>query len=214
MTSPRPDDFPLEWLAAYADGELTSSERARVERWLSDNPEARELLETQESLGPDNTEFWRAARPAEPSPDQWSTANDEIGGAIPVSPRTNWTGWLGTIGLVAMAASLLLLLPGPDHRCPNMDGVPEAPCEPAPSFDDEPFPIASADDVRILSLPESAANLLVAGDHPLRDSMFLLARFGEIEFHGIGSDLAGRFPEMPNDPKTEEIPMIWAPREP
>ena len=60
--------------------------------------------------------------------------------------------------------------------------------------------MASADDVRILSLPEAAANLLVVGDHPLRDSLLFLARADEIEFHSIGADLAGRFPEMPIDP--------------
>jgi hypothetical protein len=110
--------------------------------------------------------------------------------------------------------TLLFLLPAPDHPCPVPPPVFDCPAEPAPPSADEPYPIAAADDVRILSLPESAADLLCVGEHPLQSSGFLLARFGEIEFHGIGSDLAGRFPEMPNDPSPEDIPMIWAPREP
>jgi hypothetical protein len=213
MTSPRFDDLPPEWLAAYADGELTAAERARVERWLAEYPEARELLDAQESLGPGNTEFWQAVRPPEPSAAEWAAARERID-ATPPEPRKTWAGWLGTIGLVATAASLVLLLPPADRPCPDRHRIVEEPQTPTPRSEEEPFPMAMADDVRILSLPETAANFLVIGEHPLRDSLLQLARFHEIEFHGIGSDLAGRFPEVPSDPHPEDVPMIWAPREP
>jgi hypothetical protein len=213
MTGPRHDDFPPEWLAAYADGELTDAERARVERWLSENPEAREFLDAQESLGLGNTELWQAVRPPNPSPEEWSATYDGIGSVAP-EPQKAWAGWVGTIGLLGTAASLLILLPAPDRHCPNQPPIIENLLQPTAPSDEEPYQIAAADEVRILSLPESAANLLVVGEHPLQSSMFLLARFGEIEFHGIGSDLAGRFPEMPIDPHPDDIPMIWAPREP
>jgi hypothetical protein len=74
--------------------------------------------------------------------------------------------------------------------------------------------MATSEEVRIISLPESAANMLVVGEHPLRGVSMNMARFGEVEFLGIGSDLAGKFPEVPTDSATEEIPMIWAPRAP
>jgi hypothetical protein len=212
MNDPRPDNLPLEWLAAYADGELTPRERARVENWLAENLDARELLECQESLGPNNTEFWQLAQPPSPLPAQWLRLRNAIDAAQPVQPRRSWTRWLGAAGLLATAASLLVIVGAFDRPTPESPSIVEAP--PLTPVADEPYAMASADDVRIISLPEAAANLLVVGDHPLNGSSMSLARFGEVEFLGIGSDLAGRFPAMPSDANTEEIPMIWAPRDP
>jgi hypothetical protein len=113
---------------------------------------------------------------------------------------------------MATAATLLLALP-PAQR----PGPVAPPADPAPlavPADDEPFVMATDADVRIISLPESAVDLLVVGNHPMGDPLLLLARADEIEFHGIGSDPAGRFPDVPADPATEEPPMIWAPRAP
>jgi hypothetical protein len=74
--------------------------------------------------------------------------------------------------------------------------------------------MASADEVQIISLPEEAAHLLVVGEHPLRGQAVVLAKADEIEFLGIGTDLAGRFPELPTDVAPDDAPMIWAPRDP
>jgi len=38
------------WLTAYVDGELTDEERARVEAWLTRNPEVRAEVEAQQHL--------------------------------------------------------------------------------------------------------------------------------------------------------------------
>jgi Putative zinc-finger len=210
MTPRTPDDLPPDWLAAYADGELSPEDRARVEQWLAEDPEARELLDAQESLGRSNTEFWNAVRPQSPSPSQWAGAFGQIAPrANP--PRRAWAGWLGTAGLLATAATLILAMPGPQNPCLNAppDDLPGAP---APSVDDEPYAMASADDVRIISLPEAAARLILVGEHPLGDSIVLLAQADEIVYYGVGSDLAGRFPEVPADPNAQDPPMIWAPR--
>lgn len=212
MTGPRPDDLPPELLAGYADGELSGRDRARVERWLADHPEARELLEGQESLSPSNTEFWAAVRPPEPSAAQWAEVRDGIRANGPRPSRRGWIALVGAIGLMATAATLLLALPAL-NRPLRVDPHP-LPVVPPPGEDDEPFAMAGADDVRIVSLPEAAAGLLVVGRHPLGDTDLVLARADEIEFHGVGSDLAGRFPEVPNDPAADDAPMIWAPREP
>ena len=45
MNRRTPDDLPPELLAAYADGELGPHARDRVERWLADHPEAREIVD-------------------------------------------------------------------------------------------------------------------------------------------------------------------------
>src|SRR5436190_20928952 len=109
--TPRPDDLPREWLAAYADGELCPPERARVEQWLAENPEARDLLEAQEALGPTNAEFWDAVRPPAPAPGAWAETARAFTDRTASRPARRWAGWLGTIGLMATAATLLLALP-------------------------------------------------------------------------------------------------------
>jgi hypothetical protein len=210
MTPRTPDDLPPDWLAAYADGELSPEDRARVEQWLAEDPEARELLDAQESLGLNNAEFWNAVQPQSPSPSQWSGAFEQI--APQSAPRRRaWAGWLGTAGLLVTAATLILAMPGPQNPC--LDAPQGDPLVvPGSTVDDEPYVMASADDVRIISLPEAAARLLLVGEHPLGDSIVLLAQADEIVYFGIGSDLAGRFPEVPADPNAQDPPMIWAPR--
>ena len=212
MNAPQFDDLPPDWLAAYADGELTPTERARVERWLAQNPEAGDLLDAQESLGPRNTDLWDAVQPPAPSARQWDNSLNQIAPQT-VHPRRAWTGWLGSLGLVATAATLVLALPGPQPCCVQSP-TPGVPAVSPASPDDEPYLMASADDVRILSLPEAAAPLLLVGEHPMGDAALVLAERGEIAFLGVGNDLAGKFPALPDDPNTEEAPMIWAPRDP
>ena len=61
-----PDDLPAELLAAYVDGELGPRDRSRVERWLAERPEAREFVETQESLARANGDLWCGLTPPRP----------------------------------------------------------------------------------------------------------------------------------------------------
>jgi len=209
----RSNDLPPEWLAAYADGELTPRERARVENWLAENPEAREILEGQESLSPANADYWRAAQPPAPSAPHWNKTLQNIDNAIPPRPHRPWAKWLGAIGTLATAASIagaIVILDRPTIESKSHGPRPDW----TDSVAEAPYEMATAEDVRIISLPESAANMLVVGEHPLRGVSMNMARFGEVEFLGIGSDLAGKFPEIPTDSATEEIPMIWAPRAP
>ncbi len=70
--SHQPDDFPQALLAAYADGELDSQTRAKVEQWLNDHPESLAALADQQELGPGNIALWEQADPPEPSFMAWS----------------------------------------------------------------------------------------------------------------------------------------------
>jgi hypothetical protein len=211
MTDRLPDDLPPESLAAYADGELGPADQAHVERWLADHPEARELLEDQESLGPKNIEFWQAVRPPEPSRRQWAAARRGISGRARGPAARRWLPWVGSLAFAATAtaATVFFALPPVNQPAP----APVAAPQPA-GRDDEPYAMASADEVQIISLPEEAAHLLVVGEHPLRGQMVVLAKSDEVEFLGIGTDLAGRFPEFPTDVAPDDAPMIWAPRDP
>ena len=137
MTPRTPDDLPPNWLAAYADGELSAEDRARVEEWLAEDPEARELLDAQEALGPTNADFWNSVRPPSPSPGQWAGAFERIAPRM-TPPRRAWAGWLGTAGLLATAATLILAMPAP--QCPCRNAPPDRiPIVPASPIDDEPF---------------------------------------------------------------------------
>jgi anti-sigma factor RsiW len=215
MTNSEPNDLPPELLAAYADGELGPNDRARVEQWVADHPEARELLEDQEALGPRNVEFWQAVSPPEPSPRVWEATLRGIRDRSRVPPSRRWLPWVSSLALVATAtaATVLFVLPagpgGPGDG-PELTAVRSPATEP----DDEPFAMASADEVRIVSLPESAAHLLVVGEHPLGNTLIVLARADEIEFFGVNTDPSGRFPEVPTEVAPDDAPMIWAPKEP
>jgi hypothetical protein len=215
MTTPLPDDLPPELLAAYADGELSPRDRARVEDWLADHPEGAELLDAQESVGPGNVELWQAVQPPTPSDGQWADAYNGIETRTPFPTRPSRAGWLGSLGLLATAATVLILVSTADRA--DRPLAPDVACPvltPPGESDEPPYAMAQADDVRILSLPEAAASLLLVGEHPLGNSLLTLARADEIEFHGVGSDLAGRFPEVPTDPSSADAPMIWTPRAP
>jgi anti-sigma factor RsiW len=212
MSDRLPDDLPPELLAAYADGELGPRDRARVERWLADRPEARETLDEQESLSPKNVEFWQAVSPPEPSRRQWAAALRGIHGRSRIPATRRWLPWVGSLALAATAtaATVFFALPPANLPAPS---VPAA-APPLAGPDDEPYAMASADEVQIISLPEEAAHLLVVGEHPLRGQAVVLAKADEIEFLGIGTDLAGRFPELPTELAPDDAPMIWAPRDP
>jgi hypothetical protein len=210
MTNRTPDDLPPEFLAAHADGELRPHQRDRVERWLADHPDARELLETQESLGPGNAELWRLVRPPEPGATRWSTVRDGIRtGTRPPVARRRFV-WAGTVALAAAAAVFFALPAGerPQPIGPRVEPVV------APAPIEEPFTMATDDDVRIVSLPESSAPCLIVGRHPLGDRPVVLARTDEAEVIAVASDPEGWKPEPLPDTGPDDAPMIWSPRNP
>ena len=109
---------------------------------------------------------------------------------------------------MATAATLFMALPGPQHTCLNPPAVSPTGLDPS---SDELLQMASTADVRIISLPQDAAKLLLVGEHPIGDSLLILAKADEVEFLGVGNDLEGRFPAVPADPQAPDAPMIWAP---
>jgi anti-sigma factor RsiW len=205
-----PDDLPPQLFAAYADGELPPLDRARVEDWLADHPEARNLLEDQQALAR-GSDVWPALGPPEPSDAEWTACLHGIEAARRTPAYRRWLPWVGSVALAAAAAAVLFAVGVIDPAA--RPAVPERPAV-LVALVEEPFPMAGDDDVRIISLPEAAAGLLVVGRHPLGDSAVELAKADEVEFLGVGSDVAGRFPEVPADPAAEDAPVLWAPRDP
>jgi hypothetical protein len=70
--------------------------------------------------------------------------------------------------------------------------------------------MAQEEDVRIVSLPEEAADLLIVGRHPLDDSVVVLAGREELAVHNMGVDPAGRAAEMFDD---ADGAVVWAPKD-
>src|SRR5579864_8887223 len=100
---------PGPWLAAYVDGELGESERARVEAWLDAHPDARADIEAQRRL-----QRWFKAGPVpEPGPRAWEDMLARVEAALlPVGRRVRagrrpWRKpWLWAVGLATAAAVL------------------------------------------------------------------------------------------------------------
>ena len=214
MSNGSPDEFSLEMLAGYVDNELTPHDRARVDEWLSEHPECRDQLESQEYLTVRNTELWSAAQPIMPTDLEWSNAFDEVRKRLS-SARPSSRSWIAVAAVVFSVAACLAIAvwTGDDVDSESRDevafNVDVAP--PWPESDDAPFQFARADEILYVSLPEAAVPFLVVGEHPLQDQILLLARSNEVNFHGLGSDPDGRFPSNPAD---SNPPMVWAPRRP
>jgi anti-sigma factor RsiW len=147
-----------ERLAAFADGELGERERAHVAAWLATHPEAAAELESLGRLA----DACRATAPPEPTPSAWAAALSRIEAALPTlaSPRRRQRRLplRPVAGLAAAAAAVLVVLLGrPPAPVPPM-------AVPAP---DEPFPVASSDDVTIVRMGGADARALVVGQPPV-----------------------------------------------
>jgi hypothetical protein len=194
--APRPDQ-----LTAYADGELDAATRADVEAWLADHPDAAAEVDAQRRL----TRLVQAARPGEPDEASWATALAGIEAALaaPVSralagaKRSGWA--VLAVRLTSAAAVFLLLL------------VPErAPRQPAVGPPVEPLPVASPDDVDIISVHGEDVGLLVVGDPPLREPLALAAA-GEICVVQVQPDVDGIMPQVLPEGQSPAAPMVVAP---
>jgi hypothetical protein len=215
-TDPNPRHPPREWLAGYADGELSSPAREAVEAWLRTDPEARRELSNQESLGPGNVDLWQKARAPEPSEAAWANTlarieQGEISPAgvephrQPSSPR--W--WLAGVlaASTAIAASLFAVValsrkPAPPEGRPAAPDVVEEDADPV-------FRVAAADDVVLISLPEAVYPRLVVGEHPMGTEVARVATFEDVDIRAISPDARGEFPGFNMTPHGATFPMVW-----
>lgn len=233
MTTPMPDGFSPELLAAYADGELDAPTRAAVERWLADHPEAREAAEAQRELAA-NSPLWEQTAPREPSEAAWAVVRRGIDAgltpAVPAPPKhRRVAGWvLAGLSTAGIAAAALWFALGPTAPPPPPRPV-EKPVEVAkadgPEVGPEPrvvyrelaptpnevvsFPIASDDEVVLHRVPELVEAWLPVGQHPLTGAISLAA---EVDFQL--AELAPSSVWPPGGPRMTiapgDAPMIYA----
>jgi hypothetical protein len=107
-----PQEPTADQLAAYFDGALTGPERAAVEAWLTDQPDAGRDAAFADA-DDDLVRACQATQPCEPAPDAWDAVLGRIAAAVPpgAPPRR---GYLGTViaAAAATAAALGLILVG------------------------------------------------------------------------------------------------------
>ena len=185
-----------EQLAAYADGELGPANRARVEAWLREHPEARAGVEAQRQLA----HLGQAAAPPEPGAAAWSgvlaRVQAGLNAAAPAGHRP--TSRLPGLLAVAGAAAVILLALAVAHFAPHRPGPP--------------LPVAAADDVEVLSIDAGDAGALVVGQPPVRGPL-VLASADDVTVDGSGRDVDIVNPDPP-PPNQPAAPMIMVPADP
>jgi len=159
---PGPDELPLmaARLMAYLDGELAPEERARVESWIAQDPDAHHQHEEERR----RRELFAAAPVPEPGAPAWEAALAGIESALFVPPGVRRSGrrspTLWVIVGVAAAAVIAAIWIG-------TSGIlgPQKPDD-APRPPVDMLEVASADDVTIDDMDPADARLLVVGKVP------------------------------------------------
>src|SRR5262245_29005621 len=169
--NPDRDPTPAE-LAAWADGELDEGTAAHVESWLADHPDALADTLAQGEADRRLVALFRAHPPADPSPTAWHDTRRRLDAALAAPRRPRWPGFL--LGILSAAAVLgalaaaSLLLPALKHR-PVEDSRAGVVLDPADN-NDEPFAVAVASEVQIISMDARDADRVLVGQ-PLLDSI-------------------------------------------
>ena len=190
-------------LAAHADGELGPADRARVEAWLRDHPDARAEVEAQRRLA----RLWQAGAPPEPGAAEWSGVLARVEAGLPAGPPANPYPARPTRGgrhmprlLVALAgAAAGVLIAVALARL----GLPR----PGPAL-----PVAAPDDVEVLSIDGGDVGALVVGRPPVQGPL-VLASADDVTVHDSGRDVDIVNPEPP-PPNQPAGPMIMVPADP
>jgi anti-sigma-K factor RskA len=190
-----------EELAAYRDGELPPGDRQRIEEWLSDHADAAAEVDSWQRLHA----LWQSATPPEPTEANWARVRQGIQRGLtrtgPVRTRS-WTSRGKWWAAAAGAAAALIVLTATLARWHTPLG--EAPATV------EPFPVASNEDVEIISIDAAGVAALVVGDLPLRNPIVLMGP-GDIALKSVARGREGSFPEVRLQPDTEAAPMILGP---
>jgi anti-sigma factor RsiW len=155
-----------EQLAAYADGELDGASRRQCAEWLAGHPDAAAEVETWRRL----SRGWQAGAPEEPGPAAWTAALDRIEKSLPAGPPAPVRGrklFLWASLLTAAAAAILTV----SLSARLFRTVPDAPADP----DDEPYPVAEAHEVAIISMDVKDADALVVGESPVHGPLAFAA---------------------------------------
>jgi anti-sigma factor RsiW len=186
-------EFPTpEQLTAYIDGELDAAQRMRVERWVSNHPEAAAEVDEYRHLA----RLWQATTPIEPDGAKWVPILDGVEcGFLRSRALDRGRQRLLRVGMtIALAAAVLLVL----LWRPTADSVSV-----------EPLTVVSADDVEIVSLRAADRSTLVVGVPPVTEPLALASR-DDVEFERLEPDGDGMIADIQMDEKSDAV-IIAAP---
>jgi anti-sigma factor RsiW len=200
--------FP-ELLAAYADGELDAADRARVEAWLEEHPEARGALEGQMRLSRRNRKLWKVISPLAPSEGNWARVFGRVQDVLdspirPAPPRPARRRLPYIAAAIATAAALMLAI----YLQPPASG-PQADVSADNGTDVEVLALADDADVDIVSIDDRDSAALVIGQPPLAGTV-VLAAVGDVELKGVQKADDGMMPKVQMT-DAGYAPMIIAP---
>jgi hypothetical protein len=197
-----------ERLAAYADGELDDASRDAVECWLATHPETAHEIKGQRDL----LRAWQRLPAPAPSAAAWERVLTGIEAGLAERShsrprRVAGLPWIAaTLAATAAAACVLVALwPAP---APVEEPQPPIIAE-APVPENEPFAVATNEDVAILTIDDEDVNLLIVGVPPLREPIELATK-GDIIVNKVEPSEDGVLPKMwtpsdlPNPPNPKE----------
>jgi hypothetical protein len=194
-------------LSAYLDGELDAVVQLRVANWLAEHPAAAAELEALRAV----KQVGQATPPPEPSDAAWATLLERIDqrtrlqrpaqvpGAKPAERAVVLRIGVMAAAVAAVVMALLLSRPAVESpgRLPSVPTVVKR------------LPVASDDDVEIISIDAGDMHFLAVGLLPLRGP-FVLAAPGDVALEKIEQDTDGMIPTVSmND--SPGAPMIVAP---
>jgi hypothetical protein len=217
MNSAKPEWADSEWrrlLAAYADDELDAYQRARVDAYLANHPDAVRDFNAQRDLSPRNVEFWAAVEPPAPSSRAWDRVWSGVQGGESRRPpqRPIWPNRWMRRGLMALAmaitpaaAAAVVLAVSLDRPAAPEQGVQL----PDSESTEETLIVARTSDVEIRSIRDADAPLLVVGDPPWTQPISL-ATSGDVRLDGVRPDGDGMMPAA-HMGDAAGVPMIFPP---
>ncbi|MBY0523300.1 MAG: hypothetical protein K2R98_07870 [Gemmataceae bacterium] len=202
-----------EQLAAFVDGELDATTRASVAVWLEENPEAVAELDAQRRL----ERLVHASPPPEPSEAEWAAMLDRIvlqtqvhaDAPKPVPQTRRPVATSRRLLVLAMTAAATVLIALSLRPQPGPEVVPP---QPQPVVAIKTLPVASDEDVEIVSVDAADIQFLVVGEPPMR-GLVVLAAPGDVVLDSIEPDPTdGMMPKtMGMDMNNGNGPMIVAP---
>jgi hypothetical protein len=174
-----------EQLAAFADGEMSPADAEATEAWLREHPAAAADVQSLRDLAG----LWQEHTAPEPAPAAWDQTLHGIEARVrePKPVPQGGSPWL-RIGLSLAAACLAALLVA--RAFWPTSGKP-----PVTDPDDEPYPVASADDITIISMDPRDSRFLVVGLPPINGDMEL-AGIEDVTLESTTPNDDGQLPQM------------------
>jgi anti-sigma factor RsiW len=197
-------------LAAYVDGELSSEDRAYVEKLLSADVCAADEVDAQRALSRANARFWSQLEPPKPDAKRWKEVLAQIAGKVQQptvqhNRRRLWRFSGALASAVAIAGTVLIGLV--IVKSQQVSDVSTAP--PSRPTITESFAVLAPHEIEIQSIRQADVPLVVVGEPPLRDGVKLMT-YSDVKLDVVQADWDGMMPQVQTG-SISGMPFIYAP---